>query len=457
MEAVVPYQNGGRVPPQAVEVEESVLGACLIESAAIDETLEVIQAADMYKTHHRHIMEAIIELHIASESVDLITVEQNLKDKGLLDMCGGPTFLSDLTRSVSSSANVKYHAQIIKEKALKRKVILSANDLIKRGYDTEKDAYDLVDEFIALGFALIEQNAGAMHDVADVMQRALEMIVKVQVEQEALGYESGLDIDTLINTWMPSKLYVIGARPSMGKTAFVITLMKQFARRGVKNGLLSLETDNESIGVRLLAQEANISAERMLKKGELSEQELKALMNAGAKLSEQGIIIDDSAGLTAQQVRSKCRMLVKKGCKVIFIDFLTLIKTQGRSKHEEVGEVTKMCKSMSKEMGVPIILLSQLSRDVEKRSNRRPQLSDLRESGSIEEDADVIMFLYRDEYYGVTTTPQGRSTEGILEIIVAKNKNGKVGMKKQYFDKETMNVKNLDFQHKYNLNESAGF
>jgi replicative DNA helicase len=260
----------------------------------------------------------------------------------------------------------------------------------------------------------------------------------------------------MLRGFQNGKLYVIGARPSMGKTALVITIQNRLAHAGIKSGLISLETTSESLGVRLMAQETKISAER-LTSGELTKNEIELLLKAANTLSQRGIVIDDSTSVTTQQVRSKCRLMKRQGCKIVFIDFLTLIKESGRSKHEEVGDIMKALKSVSKELNIPIVALSQLSRNLETRANKRPMLSDLRESGSIEEDADGILFLYRDEYYGITATQSGQSTAGVMEVIIAKNKDGKTGMKKLFFEKETMTVKNLDLHHKYDINEPSGF
>lgn len=427
-----------RIPPQALEIEENVLGTMMVESFYADKVFEILQEEDFYKSLHRSVFRAMSELQMDGKDIDLLTVEQKLKD---MDVNFSTVELSDLTR-VSSGGNIEYHCQIIREKSIIRNLILFCNQLAKKGYESGTDAYDLVDEAQELMFSLIDQNEGRLHDISDVMQRVVKKIAHIQETGESIGLETGLDIDGILNGFQDGKLYVIGARPSMGKTAFVITLMKAMATRGIKNGLISLETTSESVGVRLLSQESTIPAEKLVKPV-LTDVEMNAIMDAAGALSAKGIMIDDSTNVTEQQIRSKCRIMKQKGCKIIFIDFLTLIKKIGRSKHEEIGDIMKALKSISKELNIPVVLLAQLSREVEKRSDKRPMLSDLRESGSIEEDADGILFLYRDEYYGINTDKDGNSTDGILEIIIAKNKDGKIGLKKQYFNKETMTVHNL--------------
>lgn len=257
-----------------------------------------------------------------------------------------------------------------------------------------------------------------------------------------MGLMTGLDIDEILRGFQESKLYILGARPSMGKTAFVMTVMRALARKGKGTGIISLETSNQSLGVRLVSQASGIPAEKILS-GRMTSGEMDRYEEACHELSAHKMFIDDATGITGQQLYSKCVKMKSEGAEIVFIDFLTLVKTEGRSRHEEVGQITKICKTIAKDLKMPIVMLSQLSRKVEDRTNKRPMLSDLRESGSIEEDADVILFLYRDEYYGVKKTPEGESTDGLSEVIVAKNKDGRTGVKKLLFEKETMTFKNL--------------
>ena len=430
-----------RVPPQAVEVEEKILGAVMLDDSHSDIVFEKLKPNDFYKPAHGEIYEAILDLYTTGNPLDCLSVTQKLKDKDKLEFCGGESYVIDLTRA--GSASIDYHCQIIIEKSLRRKLIKSANEIIKDSYDTANDTFDVIDGAQEAIFKINQFEDGTLSELHETMQEVAKRIQKIQKSGEPIGLKTGLDLDKVLRGFQDSKLYILGARPSMGKTALVMTIMREFARNEIKSGILSLETSDESLGIRLISQQAGISAEK-INSGRMNDAEYQNFLDACKLLSGYGIFIDDKAALTAQQVRSKCRIMARKGVKIIFIDFLQLIKGEGRSKHEEIGNITKVLKQVSKELDIPIDALSQLSRKVEERQDKRPNLADLRESGSIEEDADCVMFLYRPEYYGIEQYPNGDPTVGIAEIIIAKNKDGRTGTKKHIFKEEIMRFTNLE-------------
>ena len=447
-------EQEGRVPPQAVEVEEAVLGAMLIEHGAATIALEMLKLDDFYKPAHRYIFETLTNLFERDNPLDLLTVENELRDNGLLDIAGGATYLSDLTRSVSSAANIDYHAQIITEKAIKRRLILSCTDVIKESYDSTTDAYDVLDEAEQKIFDLSNQkNKSSALPVADILKNTLAYLEDMRGKKYGItGVPSGLAIDQITAGWQNGDLIIIAARPSMGKTAFVLTSARNAAMHPNESlrapvAIFSLEMSNQSLVQRLLTMEARVRADEA-RKGTLNDESFKDLIEAAGRLFSANIFIDDTPAITLMELRTKCRRLKSEhNIGLIVVDYLQLM--QGVSKdtgnrEQEIASISRGLKSLAKELDVPVIALSQLSRAVEQRGgNKRPQLSDLRESGSIEQDADVVMFLYRPEYYGITTTAEGQSTAGLAEVIIGKQRNGPVGSKMLYFVKDYARFENL--------------
>ncbi|MEX0660489.1 MAG: replicative DNA helicase [Balneolaceae bacterium] len=432
-----------RIPPQAVDVEESVLGSMMIDPEAADIAITLLKKNDFYKPAHQMVFEILLKLNQTGKPLDMLSVETELKDQNLLDKVGGQGYLADLTRSVSSSANIDYHAQIITEKAIRRRLILECNKIIKQAYDTSTDTFDVVDQAQSSVFGVVENQTGTMSTMAEVIQLIAADVSKIQESGRPVGLRTGLDIDNILQGFQDGKLYIIGARPSMGKTALVMTIMRRLAKDGKNSGIISLETSRKSLGFRLTSQVCDLPTDKITS-GKMNEMEFKKYVSACEELFELGIIIDDEAALTAQKIRSKCRLMVKRGVEIIFVDFLQLLSGEGDNRHQQIGNVTKVLKQISKELDIPVVALSQLSRKVENRNDKRPQLSDLRESGSIEEDADCIMFLYRPEYYGITETKTG-STKGIADVIIAKNKDGQTGIQRLNFIAEYMRFENLSY------------
>lgn len=444
----------GRVPPQAVEVEEAVLGAMMIESGAAVIALQMLQPDDFYKPANKHIFEAILNLHERDNPVDLISLENELRDNNLLDICGGSTYLADLTRSVSSAANIDYHCQIIIEKSIKRNLILKCTEIIKDSYDTTSDSYDVLDEAEQKIFELSNQKSkNFAKPVKDILTDTLSYLENMRDSTSNItGIPAGLAIDDLTAGWQKGDLIIIAARPSMGKTAFVLTAARNAAmypdeEKRVPVAIFSLEMSNQSLVQRLLTMEARVKGDEA-RKGKLKDRDFREMINAASRLHEAKIFIDDTPAITLMELRTKCRRLKSEhDIGLVIVDYLQLM--QGSSKdagnrEQEIASISRGLKSLAKDLDVPVIALSQLSRAVEQRGgDKRPLLSDLRESGSIEQDADVVIFLYRPEYYQITTTDEGRSTKGLAEVIVRKQRNGPIGTKTHYFVEEYARFENL--------------
>lgn len=446
-------ENSGRVPPQAIEVEEAVLGGMLIDHEAASIALQMLKASDFYKPSNRHIFDTIFNLYERDNPLDLLTVENELRDRNLLDVCGGPGYLSQLTRAVSSAANIEYHAQIIVEKAIKRNLILTCGEIIKESYDSLSDPYDLLDKAEQNVFDLSNTKTRiAAKQIGTVLKETLDYLVDIRGKADGLtGVPSNLDVDHLTAGWQPGDLIIIAARPSMGKTAFVLTAARNAALHADPKlrsnvAIFSLEMSAQALVQRLLTMEARINAQ-LARSGKLNDNDFEHLVDAAGRLITANIFIDDTPAISVMELRSKCRRLKNEhDINVIIVDYLQLMSgNRGESNREqEIAYISRGLKALAKELNVPVIALSQLSRAVEQRgTSKRPQLSDLRESGSIEQDADVVCFLYRPEYYGILTDEEGQSTAGMSELIVGKQRNGPTGTIRLQFIKDYARFENL--------------
>jgi len=439
--------EGGRVPPQAVEVEEAVLGAMLIEKEAATIALQLLRPDDFYKPANKHIFETLFDLYERGNPLDLLTIESELRDKNLLDVVGGGGYLADLTRSVSSSANIDFHAQIISEKAIKRNLILHCNEIIKTAYDTTTDAKDVLDQaeqkIFDIAHTKSRSNAIA---IGDILKDTLGYLEELRGKPEGVtGVPSGLDVDRYTSGWQNGDLIIIAARPSMGKTAFTLTAARNAALHPDENmqtnvAIFSLEMSAQQLVQRFLTMEARIDAQAA-RTGRVKDEDFKRMIDAASRLFTAKIFIDDTPSLSVMELRTKCRRLKSEhNIGLIVVDYLQLMTASSRdigNREQEIATISRGLKALAKELNVPVVALSQLSRQVEQRGgDKRPQLSDLRESGSIEQDADVVCFLYRPEYYGITTTPEGESTNGLAELIIGKQRNGPVGSTRMFFVKE---------------------
>ncbi|MCC5941787.1 MAG: replicative DNA helicase [Balneolaceae bacterium] len=440
-------QDGGRVPPQAVEVEEAVLGAMLIEREAATIALQLLKPDDFYKPANRHIFETLFDLYERGNPLDLLTIENELRDKNLLDTVGGTGYLADLTRSVSSAANIDYHSQIISEKAIKRNLILNCNEIIKSAYDTTTDANDVLDGAEQRIFEIANTKSRAQATaIGDILTDTLGYLEELRGKPEGVtGVPSNLDVDRYTSGWQRGDLIIIAARPSMGKTAFTLTAARNAALHPNENlqtnvAIFSLEMSAQQLVQRFLTMEARVDAQSA-RTGKVKDEDFKRLIDAASRLFTAKIFIDDTPSLSLMELRTKCRRLKSEhDIGLVVVDYLQLMTASSRdigNREQEIATISRGLKSLAKELDVPVIALSQLSRQVEQRGgDKRPQLSDLRESGSIEQDADVVCFLYLPEYYGITTTPEGESTNGLAELIIGKQRNGPVGSTRMFFVKE---------------------
>ncbi len=425
-------EQHGKVPPQAVDLEEAVLGALMLEKDALTNVIDILQPDSFYKDAHNRIYAAIQRLFQRSEPIDLLTVKNELQKTGELEMVGGAYFLTQLTNRISSAANIEYHSRIISQKHIQRELIRISSDTIRDAYDETTDVFTLLDTAEKNLFQVAEGNIRKNYDsMATLIKQAKEQIKKAGEKGEGVnGVPSGFaELDQLTSGWQPGDLLILAARPGMGKTAFVLSVARNTSVRfNIPTAIFSLEMTALQMVTRLMVTETQLSAEK-LKKGTLKEHEWEQLNKQVSKISEAPLFIDDTPALSIFELRAKARRLKQQhNLGLIIIDYLQLMTAGGEgggNREQEISFISRSLKSIAKELGVPVIALSQLSRAVETRGgDKRPQLSDLRESGAIEQDADMVMFLYRPEYYKINEDENGNSLLGIGEVIVAKHRNG---------------------------------
>ena len=424
--------KGYKIPPQALDLEEVVLGALMLEKEALTTIVDILKPTSFYDTKHKEIYQAILDLFNDAEPVDIITVTERLRKNGKLEKSGGPYYITQLTSRVSSAANIEFHARIISEQSIKRELIRVASEIHTKAYEDTTDVFQLLDNTEQSLFEVTNTNIRkSVADMRSIMGQAIsELESKRELGSGLTGVPSGLAaLDRVTAGWQKSDLIIIAARPAMGKTAFVLSVLRNAAvdfNKGV--AIFSLEMSNVQLVNRLISAEAELESEK-LKKGNLADYEWEQLVHKTSSLTEAPIFIDDTPGLSILELRAKCRRLkAQHDIQMIIIDYLQLMSGdtgQGSGNREqEIASISRALKGLAKELDVPVIALSQLSRAVETRGgDKRPQLSDLRESGSIEQDADMVMFLYRPEYYGITEDESG-STAGLGEIIISKHRNG---------------------------------
>lgn len=426
---------GGTVPPQAVELEEAVLGALMLERDSIITVQEFLQAESFYKPEHRTIYAAINELSAELKPIDLYTVTERLKVQKKLTEVGGAAYLAQLTQKVGSAANVEFHAKIIAQKYVQRELIRSATEIQRRSYDESTDVTELIGfaegEIFKVAEGHVKRSVQSAHDI---LARALTQIEEASKNTSSInGVPSGFTaIDKVTLGWQLSDLVIIAARPSMGKTAFVLSMARNIAvdhERGV--GFFSLEMSSVQLMMRLIIAETGLSGSDV-KSGRLTPEQWRHLEAATKPLGAAPLYIDDTPALSVFEFRSKARRLkMHNNIEIIIIDYLQLMtggaSSNNGNREQEVAFISRTLKAIAKELNVPILALSQLNRSTELRGgSKRPQLSDLRESGAIEQDADIVAFIHRPEYYGINTTEDGQPTAGMAEIILAKHRNGAV-------------------------------
>lgn len=437
-----------RIPPQNVEAEQAVLGAMLLSHDAVIVAMEKLQPRDFYRDVHRIIFEAMEHLHRENKEIDVITLPEELRRIKKLDDVGGVEYVLQLPNLVATAANIEYYANIVAEKALARNLISTCTELTTEAYDGEKEPEALLDDAERKILQLSDtKNRGDFASVGTVVEATLDKITKLYENKAGLtGLPTGFrDLDRMTSGLQPSDLILVAARPSMGKTAFTLNIAQNVGVRQHKTvAFFSLEMSQEQLVQRLLCQIAHIDSQK-LRTGQLnSDEEWTRLTDACDKLYESPIYIDDTPGISVAEMRSKARRLKSEhGLDLIIVDYLQLM--QGRnaeSRQQEISEISQSLKALARELKVPLIALSQLSRSVESRQDKRPMLSDLRESGALEQDADIVSFLYREDYYDKETENQH-----ITEVILAKHRNGPVGSVKLYFKNEFTLFLNLDTQH----------
>lgn len=445
----------GKVQPQAVPLEEAVLGAIMLDKEALTNVMDILRAESFYVNAHQQIYKAMLRLFERSNPIDLLTVMEELKKAGELESVGGPVYLAELTNRVSSSANIEYHGRLISQKHIQRELINVSTKIIRDAFEDTTDVFELLDSAEQGLFAIAQQNMSRSYDtMASLAAKALKQLESLKDREDGLtGVPTGFtDLDRLTSGWQPSDLIILAARPGMGKTSFVLSMARNAAAQFGKGvALFSLEMSSIQLAQRVISMEAEISGSKM-RNGQLQDYEWQQLHSAIERISDAPIFIDDTPGINVFELRAKCRRLkMQHDIQLVIIDYLQLMSGGGDSnkgggnREQEVSGISRALKGMAKELGVPVIALSQLSRAVETRGgSKRPQLSDLRESGSIEQDADIVSFIYRPEYYQIMEDEEGNSLKAVAEIIIAKNRHGALKTVKLKFTDEFARFSDLD-------------
>ena len=417
-----------RILPHSTEAEQSVIGSMIMSRDAIVEASEILTGADFYQQQYGVVFEAMVELNDEGKAVDLITLQERLKEKDLPPEISGMEFVRDLLSAVPTSANVKYYAEIVSEKAMLRKLIKTTEEISNACYLGKEKTQDILEVTEKKIFDLV-QNRGA-NEFVPIRQVVLNAIEKIEMASRTQGNVTGIptgfiDLDYKMSGFQPSDLILVAARPSMGKTAFVLNIAQYMAfHNHVTAAIFSLEMSKEQLVNRMLSLESKVDSQS-IRTGNLEDEDWAKLIEGANIIGNSNLIIDDKPGISISELRSKCRKYkMEHNLGVIFIDYLQLMtgSVRSESRQQEISEISRSLKALARELNVPVVALSQLSRAVEQRPDHRPMMSDLRESGAIEQDADVIMFIYRDDYYN-----KDSENKGIAEIIIAKQRNGPIG------------------------------
>ena len=434
-----------RKPPQNIEAEKAVLGAMLIKREAITEAQEMLRAEDFYREAHRIVYGAIETLFTQNEAVDIVTLTEELRKEQMLDKVGGISFVTDLANTVPTAANLAYHAKIVQEKAELRRLIDAATEIAGKAYEDAEEVADIMDDAEKKILAVAaNQRGGAFEPISNILMDTISRVESLFESQGGLtGIATGFkDLDELTSGLQKSDLVLVAARPSMGKTAFTLNIAAYAALHESSVAFFSLEMSKEQLVQRMLCSEGGIDSQR-LRTGKLEDEEWERLIHTADKLSKAKIYIDDTPGITGMELRSKARRLkAEHGLDLVIIDYLQLMQGRvsrgGDNRQQEISEISRSLKALARELNVPVVALSQLSRGVESRQVKKPMLSDLRESGSLEQDADIVMFLYREDYYD-----QDTENKNITEVIIAKHRNGAIGTVSLFFQKEFTKFRDL--------------
>ncbi|HEY2990395.1 MAG TPA: replicative DNA helicase [Candidatus Binatia bacterium] len=444
--------NLRKIPPQNLEAEASVLGGILLDNEAINRVLETIAREDFYRESHRKIFRAMMELTDRSEPVDIITLSELLKGRGDLEAIGGTAYLTGLADSVPTAANIAYYARIVREKAILRQLISSATEIATRGFEEQGNVDEFLDAAEKVIFDIAEKKIhSSFVSVGDMIKDTLKAVEKLYERKELVtGVPTGFkDLDKLTAGLQPSELIIIAGRPSMGKTALALNIANHAAlNANIGVAVFSLEMAREQLVLRMLCSEARVDNSKV-RAGYLGERDFPKLANAAGRLHEALIYIDDTPAISVLELRAKTRRLIRdreKKVGLVIVDYLQLMRGMGTAsnREQEISEISRSLKALAKELRVPVIALSQLNRRVEDRGDRRPMMADLRESGAIEQDADVIAFIYRDEVYN-----QKSPDKGIAEIIVAKQRNGPIDTVRLTFLNEFTRFEDLAAREEY--------
>lgn len=460
----------GKLPPQAIELEEAVLGALMLDNEALSDTIDILKPEYFYKLDHQKIFDAIIVLFNESKPVDILTVIEELKKSGELQSIGGAFYITQLTNNVASSANTEYHARIIVEKFIQRSLIQISSSIIKDSFDETIDVFDLLSKAEQDLFSVTEGSLRKSYDKMSVLiSNAISSIEELRDKEDGLsGVPSGFSkLDRVTSGWQKSDLVIVAARPGMGKTALALTMCRNIAiNHNTPIGIFSLEMSSDQLVNRLISSESEIPSEK-LRKGNLKEYEFVQLHEKIKDLAEAPIYIDDTPGLSVFELRAKARRLVKNHeVKIIIVDYLQLMTAGGNkngNREQEISTISRSLKGIAKELKIPVIALSQVNRGVESRTStsKRPILADLRESGAIEQDADIVTFIYRPEYYKIYEWENSDDSRGQAEIIIAKHRNGPLENVRLKFINHLAKFSDLDYfdgvQEEDNLGDEASF
>tara|TARA_Y100001933_G_scaffold92633_1_gene93435 strand:- start:1643 stop:3121 length:1479 start_codon:yes stop_codon:yes gene_type:complete len=454
----------GKLQPQAIDLERAVLGALMIDNESLSDTIDSLHPEYFYKREHQKIFEAIVKLFNNTQPVDILTVTEELKKMGEIDFIGGLSYISELTNNIASASNTEFHARIIAEKFIKRSLISISNNIINDAFNESVDIFDLLSSAEEKLFTVTEGTLRKSYDKMSVLIKgALENIEILRNKEDTLsGIPTGFsNLDRVTSGWQASDLIIIAARPGMGKTAFALSMARNIAidyKKAV--GFFSLEMSSEQLVNRLIASEAQLEANK-LRKGDLADHEMIQLHEKIKYLSEAPIFIDDTPALTIFELRAKARRLVKNHkVGILIIDYLQLMHAGGNAgnREQEISTISRSLKGIAKELKIPVIALSQVNRGVESRSgvgSKRPMLSDLRESGAIEQDADIVTFIYRPEYYKIFEWDNGDDSRGQAEIMIAKHRNGSLANIRLKFTAEFARFSNLDYMDDLNDNDES--
>jgi replicative DNA helicase len=452
-------ENLRRVPPQSLEAEESVLGGVLHDNAALDRVTELLQPDDFYRGAHKKLFRAMLDLSERGEPVDLITLSEALRARGDLTDVGGASYLAALVERVPTAANVVHYARIVRDRSILRRLISASTEIATSGYESGGSVADLLDRAEQLIFDISERQVRASFvKLGDVMFGSMKMIERLYEQKQAVtGVATGFaDLDALTSGFQPSDLIIVAGRPSMGKTAFCLNIAENAAMRSdVGVAIFSLEMSTDQLALRMLCSEARVDLARV-RTGHLSEREFPKLAMAAGRLGDAPIYIDDTPALSVLELRAKARRLKRDPASklgLIVVDYIQLMRSsEGKdSREQEISEISRSLKALAKELNLPVVALSQLNRQVESRNPPIPRLADLRESGAIEQDADVICFLYREEYY-----VEDSDKKGTAQVIVAKQRNGPIGNIELTFLKEITRFENREVAPEPELEGGAG-